>query len=168
MSAFVVNKAHIDALVTAAAEVRNHDSGMRWFAAEGNFARHELTYSDTDRLSEVGMMLWAENVASVEARYPDTLETGDYPGPASFERESAALYRFDRTEVLAPVVILKALDCYEYQSCEHEGWYASEARQFALALRDKMIHALPGYDNGPGWELDEAQVRPQRARFASR
>jgi hypothetical protein len=52
---------------------------------------------------------------------------------------------------------LKAISCYEYQSCEHPGWRKSEAHAFCEALRDMAIGCLPGYDDAP-WEINDAQV----------
>ena len=58
-----------------------------------------------------------------------------------------------RTRMPSPVAVLKAISCYEYQSCEHPGWHTSEARQFCSVLRDHMISMLPGYDDAQ-WEID--------------
>ena len=181
MSAFIVSKSHIDALVTAAAAVvpGHHDSGLSWWSAYApdfdgiyrtygrdayfaamNEQRRELSYSDAKRASEVGSMLWATNAASVLHRYPDTIDNGDYPGPVDFSAEDVFAYTFRRTATLSPVQILKAIACYEYQSCEHDGWQDSEARSFCDALRDKMIRQLEGYDSA-AWELDEDAVRPR-------
>ena len=57
---------------------------------------------------------------------------------------------------VSPVVILSAIACYEYQSCEHPGWATSEAHDFCHALRIKMIRMLPGYADAP-WEVTEAR-----------
>ena len=40
-------------------------------------------------------MLWAENLNSIESRYPDTIDSHEYPGPCDFEgAETVAEYRF--------------------------------------------------------------------------
>ena len=49
----------------------------------------------------------------------------------------------------------KAIDCYEYQSCEHAGWPRSEARALCAALRHRLIGELPGYDAAP-WGIEDA------------
>src|ERR1035437_1272028 len=158
MSAWIVSKAHIDALVNAAGSVdfQNHSSGMSWWNGD---ERHEMTYSDRVRASEVGMMLWATNLESINARYPDTIEDeSGCPGPNDFEGSvSVAEYRFTPTRDLEPEVILKAISCYEYQSCEHEGWKTSEAKSFCEALEHKMIGRLPAYNLAP-WGLEESYV----------
>ena len=159
MSAYIESKAHIDALVTAAGavELGEHSSGLSWYH-DGE--RYEMSYSDHARASEIGRMLWAENLASIHARYPDTAETdSNYPGPAGFESVQVTEYQFVRTARLEPVVVLKAIDGYRYQSCEHEGWETSQAFAFCRSLEHKMIGQLPGYDESRAWSLDEGDVR---------
>ena len=139
MSAYLVSKAHIDALVTAARNLGD----FGWYYDDGSadswrFAR-ELDPS------EIGQMLWTENNTSVNDRYS--------------EDEIPPAYEFKRTRTLDPVVILKAIRCLNYQSCEHDGWKESEAHAFLEALTISMIHNLDGYDEAPGWDLSEAQVR---------
>lgn len=163
MSAWMVSKAHIDAMVAAAMGFSEpHESGMRWaqyFDNESGQHTVEIHYTDHTRASEVGMMLWAENLASIHYRYPDTAESdNDYPGPLGFSSADVATYKWRRTTELAPEVILNAISCYEYQSCEHPGWRTSEARSFCDALRHKMIYTLPGVRSAP-WGLDEDHVR---------
>ena len=151
MSAFMVDKVHIDALVTAAMELvpGEHDSGLRWYVDDaskpGGYELKELHLLDSTRASEVGQMLWAENLASIHARYPDTEETdSNYPGPADFESSEVARYVWQSVPgIIDPLAVIDALSCYEYQSCEHEGWKTSEAKVFCDALQSKMIRQLP-------------------------
>ncbi len=97
-----------------------------------------------ERASEVGFMLLAENLRSVLYRYG-----GDETMRPEWAREPYTWrdpgYRLTVAEAL------KALDCLEYQSCEHPGWHDSEAAQFAEALRRALVHALKGYEAAP-WE----------------
>jgi hypothetical protein len=124
VSAWIVSKAHIDALVLA---------GVQW----------QLTDPSRTDLSEVGRMLWAECLASVAYRYPGDTGHGDRPGPAGFHDEEVAAYRFAPVElVLAPHTALKLLDCYDYQSCEHPGWVGSAAQQFTATLRERITDRL--------------------------
>jgi hypothetical protein len=154
MSAWIVSKAHIDALVSAAMfAARDNGGSFRWYDTNGG---HEITYTETMKASEIGMMLWGENLASINSRYPDTIEYETAcPGPCDFEGSiSVAGYSFKRTPRLAAVVILKQIACYEYQSCEHEGWKTSQAKAFCDSLTASMINSLPGYNDAP-WGLDE-------------
>jgi hypothetical protein len=152
MSAFIVDKAHIDALIQAGIRSGSPARGsytLRWRVGEnpewtGDYEGYsvklreqtrELTRHTQDR---VGAMLWNENRRSVDHRYD--------------EANDREVYRFAPSKVTTPVAILKALDCYEYQSCEHDGWETSEAHAFCAALRRAMIHALPGYEDA-AWEI---------------
>jgi len=153
MSAFVVDKAHIDALVAA---------GLR--AQDGEYAELPLTWSvprrrapaRLDYLSAdaVGRMLWRENVRSVAARYPN-----DAVVWANAMREADA-YTFPGTTVVrAPglAAALKAIDCLEYQSCEHRGWKTSEAKRFCEALRARLVALLPGYREA-AWGIHDLEL----------
>lgn len=171
MSAYVVDKAHVDYLVRAGL-APNHYGPLRWLdptvppgerdyepgammggptASETYEAkRRELNEATADR---VGAMLWSENARSVSYRYDD--ESYDtIPGPCDFDELALAGYRYEGGRLspsplhpqVDPVAVLKACDGYEYQSCEHPGWESSEAHAFLDALRRRMIHALPGYD----------------------
>ena len=136
MSAFIVGKDHIDALVRAH---QTYNRGL--MSAE---------------LAEVGAMLWAENVKSVQYRYPQ--DNGDeLPGPINCEWASPYTFPND-TPLLAPVGLLKALSCYEYQSCEHPGWATSEAHKWVERTRTHAISHLPGWEEA-AWEYE----RPARA-----
>ena len=150
MSAYVVDRNHIAYLVDAAmshALGAEHHGGLVWVweidRGTGNYSRSNIPIADYNRAAEVGQMLWSENVASVRYRYPDC--TDELPGPIGesciYEKHEPAFYR-----TVDPVAVLKACDCYEYQSCEHREWEVSEAHAFIMALRSRAIHALPGYD----------------------
>lgn len=167
MSAFVVSKSHIDALIAAGL---TGSYPLSWYH-EGE--HHQLKH---DNASNVGAMLWAENVRSVEHRYSppgreaiygEGWETPNAPLPGSYTRveivpevqpiempEWVGGYMFKRPQrAYQGVEILKAIACYEYQSCEHDEWETSEAKTFCKALRSRMIQSLPGYDTA-AWEID--------------
>ena len=164
VSAFIVDKATIDVLVTAAV-IGSSDPGpvqghlhLRWagvpvprarVACPGDYwaelTRSAVVWSEigrtatTETASEVGRMLWLENHASVAYRYPGG---GELPGP--YPMPILSDYEWRRTRLLPATVVLKAIGCLEYQSCEHPGWEASEAFRFCDGLRRAMIHRLPG------------------------
>lgn len=148
MSAFVVSKQHLDAMITAALDVTPLRGGspVSWFyptinRAEDNLGtlqtkRRVARYEDRER---IGAMLWAENVRSVNYRYE--------------EEEWEEVYQYTRfTLPLPAVAVLKLIDCYEYQSCEHDEWETSEAHEFCESLRRAYIGLLPGYNEAP-WGL---------------
>jgi hypothetical protein len=173
MSAFEVDATHIDVMVSAALQ-RHHGETLGWYFGEIPRAEPgEMLPSGEDYLTALskthrevtsetaeqwGATLLAENRRSVNWRYA--------------EEEIEAPYVFtEYAGQFNPVAILSAINCYEYQACEHPGWKTSEARAFCEALRSRMIRMLPGYGNAP-WEVrDAAQVTigvPVRVRPAVR
>ncbi len=159
MSAFVVSEAHIDYMVRAATVLHYHHSPLAWIwnvdRAAGNYDRETLPRGDHGREIEVGQMLWDENLASVSYRYPDC-DGDELPGPIGCS------YVYEAGPPLLPrpvdaVTVLKAIACYEYQSCEHNGWSTSQAQAFCEALRCRAISALPGYDDA-AWDIPETRT----------
>lgn len=166
MSAFLVSRDHIDALVRLA--LADTHSRMRWttvspdsdewpqLAAGGDlqsFTEYQAAVSAVtrearyDAADEIGRMLAVENAASVLYRYPDH-DNSDYV-PA-WTTDGTYTY-VELGPMPTPVEGLKILSCFEYQSCEHPGWKDSEARRFCDALRMELIARLPGYSEAP-WE----------------
>ena len=118
MSAFVVSKRDIDAIVTVLLE-RGLLDGI----------------DGVDTPTTVGRWLWLENVNSVAHRYGM---------PSSHGKE----YRQYRKDVktytyeplpLTPGAARKIVACYDYQSCEHLGYETSVSK----ALVDKLMAVLP-------------------------
>lgn len=141
MSAFVVSKEHIDALVTAGLEFGRPYGPMRWYW--GNPARSNELRAET--AGQVGAMLWAENQRSVNFRYTED----EIEEPYQFERMPGT--------PIPPVIVLKALQCFEYQACESDDWRETEAYAFCQALRKRAISRLGGYDAAP-WEISGRDV----------
>ena len=165
MSAYVVDRAHIDALLTAGLYHAPQYPGdgcspLRWFDRDPAENDGHEWYEQHSRMllretaDAVGRMLWWENLRSVGYRYPD----GELPGPVGLTAEEVHGYRFTPLHGYPePVAVLSLLAGYEYQACEHPDWRASEARQFCDALRDRTISRLPGYDDAP-WTADGPDV----------
>jgi hypothetical protein len=158
MSAYIVDKVHIDVLVSLAIQGRT-PSRLRWYHDDTS---HEARWDNAD---DVGRMLWRENLASVAYRYPDDT-SGKRPGPcdladADIEAYTHAAHGYQ----LTPVEGLQAIRGYEYQACEHPGWHGSEAYAFCDALRRCLISRLRGSDDAP-WEWTQAtmDVRTGRGR----
>jgi len=86
MSAYIVDDFHIVYLVAAGmcrSIVRYHGS-LSWVwdidRTANTYERATLPVTDYGRAAEVANMLWAENVRSVAARYPNDKTVGDLPG----------------------------------------------------------------------------------------
>jgi hypothetical protein len=90
-------------------------------------------------------MLWAENRRSVNHRY------------AEQEWEEPYVFTELRHHSIDPVMVLKAVACYEYQSCETPGWEKSEAHAFCQSLKERCIRRLPGFDDAP-WEIGDPDI----------
>lgn len=174
MSAFIVSKAHIDALISIALNgpkdsAHRWEGGPRWAAfdpRDTNWQEQEWRQCVDHGFStgnatvkpftpaDLGEMLVVENVRSITHRYPDTLNGGPMPGPCDAYWE--AYYTYSRpARRLSAVEALKAIDCYEYQACEHPEWIDSEAKRFCDGLRASIIGVLAGYSEAP-WEWSEA------------
>jgi hypothetical protein len=100
MSAWLVSKRHIDAIVTGLINAR-------------------LIGGTVEAADAAGFLLWQENNISVSHRYREPLDD--------------LLYCWQANEVDA-WTLLKAIDCLDYQSCEHDGWPTSDA----FALLDRL------------------------------
>lgn len=146
MSAFIVSEAHINTLVCAGLHRRGgYGQGPLYFIFLDGLRLND------DTATTLGRMLWAENVASVRYRYPDCAPD-DLPGPIPTPDPERYFVAFSLNQPLNPVAVLKLLSSYEYQSCEHPAWEASDAKRYCDALRHDLITRLPGYDDAP-WEV---------------
>jgi hypothetical protein len=147
MSAFEVSETHIDVLVSYALQRQGGDSLYWYFDLQEDKLPGEALSSGDDYMTRLrasrrevnrdnagywGALLVAENKRSVNFRYDDD----EIEEPYQFTEYAG---HFE------PVAILAALNCYEYQSCEHPEWKVSEARAFCEALKARAIRALPGY-----------------------
>ena len=151
MSAYIVSKQHIDAILSSEL-TRRIDYPLSWFH---NGVRKELTRETAD---STGGMLWQENVESVATCYPDDKD-GERPGPTGLTMVEVLAYHWEPIRAgstpayIQPIAALKALDGYEYQACEHDEWERSEAKAFCDALRSALIRRLPGYEEAQ-WSWD--------------
>ena len=137
MSAFVVDKAHINAMVNAGLSVRYKP--LHWYTKDEE--SHVLNDENAD---EVGQMLLDECVRSVSHRYDDSPRT-DLPSRSDAEYIMPFSFK-PFYQPLPPVQMLKLISCYEYQTCEHQEWKDNEAHAFCHALRSATINRLPGYE----------------------
>ncbi len=142
MSAFVVDKAHINALVNAGLSLPSRDN-LTWYH-DGK--HHKLNCINVD---EVGQMLLDENIKSVGHRYEDC-EVTDLPGRVDAEYLIPFKHKLSYNPLPA-VTVFSLINCYKYQCCETDEWEDSEAFAFCRQLEGQLIRNLPGYDDAP-WE----------------
>ncbi len=151
MSAFVVAREHIAYLVNAALRRTCTGSGFHYHWDGVSHSCQPQNREDAERLAQV---LWAENVASVAHRYHGD-KLSELPGMVPDAEAGFEYGRHEWThEQPSWVQVLKACDCYTYQSCEHPGWEGSEAHAIIEALRSKAIRSLPGYEDA-AWEITD-------------
>lgn len=136
MSAWVVEEEHIRVLVWAG--LRISSDRLQWWY------RRKWRYLDLREAARVGTMLMRTNVASVNYRYDENTSVPYH-------------HRSPKHTTWSVGELLKALGCYEYQSCEHKGWNGSEAKKFCDALRIQLTHHVEGYEDGP-WGIDSDSV----------
>lgn len=124
--------------------------------------------------SQFGQILISENVRSVSFRYSspgrtvyygaetaagmDDLDAdaGELPGPIDAFYMAPYVYE-NPGYTLTPGELFKACACLNYQSCEHDGWRASEAYTILGALTDYAQHKL--WDGPWGWDPEDLAGR---------
>jgi hypothetical protein len=187
MSAYVVDKEHVDLLTRFALRGLGRE-GFSWWQVneEGQYAGwrklDELaTGEDPERFSpsQFGQLLLSENVKSVSHRYSEPgretyygaevagemEDTPDEELPGPCDRFYLAPYLYtDPGYTLTPGELFAAIDCLDYQSCEHPGWRTSEAFALLEALRNAAGRMVDGYAKAPwGWTAaDLAKVSGPR------
>lgn len=147
MSAYMVDRNHINYLVSAAV---NSNNFSYW-----DESRQERVDVNRANASEVGQMLWNENHYSVATRY-NSLDEGLDKLPGVIGED----YQFEYVDCvflsIRPVELLKACHCFEYQSCEHDGWEDSLAYNFIDTLAKHYMRRLAGYEAAE-WGAPEPQ-----------
>lgn len=133
MSAFVVSKQHVAAIVQAYERTPYCEINER-----DRFASTPLHWTEA-----LATMLFAENVRSVRHRYRD--------------RTPQALVEFTISDIagaptLEPAAVLKLVDSLEYQSCECDDYRTTEAYKALDRIRGSIISILPGYQTAE-WAL---------------
>ena len=173
MSAYVVDSATIDGIVAGALQY-GRDGGpgfsfYRFFSDtatdRGGYSSHRFSpYASPDEAPStfnpetIGRELWIENLRSIHARYPDTLEGGPVPGPGDFSELEALAYEYGpgaRVVEVDPLGLLGVIRGYEYQACEHDGWKASIAKAFCDSVTFHVGHYLMESTESSTWTISD-------------
>lgn len=179
MSAWMVDKVHIDLMVAVARRgLKPGESRWKFRAYDWQFQQHMV--DDADAL---GLMLARENVRSLIARYGEgaagpgpvagrwtRLANGDDDNMVHWDVEG---YRFVDPDIeLSFVEAYKLIHCYTYQSCESSDWETTEAYAFSMALEKALLYGTvygsrsqeyrdhnvpPGWDDAP-WTWHDNHV----------
>ena len=147
MSAYIVSKAHIDAIVTFAVGGTRRVGTVKRLTEDNGHGDYVSSSDYTP--NQIGAALWAENHASVDCRYCESTPVPTY----AFRPKCHGSACSEPTRLLTPLDIIKLCHSHTYQSCEHPGWEASFASDFLKRVIAAAIAALPGYDNA-FWGID--------------
>ena len=157
MSAFVCDSDHIKFLVTA-----------QLFGQYDRALARQVP-KDFDKQDFAAKMLYAENITSVNHRYN---ESPEYEA-LTYSKADYDLHRswfhnphVGHAERIAQV--FKSIQCYEYQSCEHEGWEDSPAQKFCNDLRSAWGMKMFEYREGRVWLPGLQRSGPDRGTEAER
>lgn len=120
MSAWIVSKRHIDALAY-------------WLDRMG--IAHDK--------QKMGELLWSENHKSIRARYGDYDYKGNYvKRPKYHYMDPRPIPQRDLYDDFDPQNLdqIQALvHCYDYQTCEHDGWEKSRAKRLMDKLETQLV-----------------------------
>jgi len=120
MSAYTLSNKHISGMLRAAIYIQYQgDSAAYRFNGENHNMRGEY--------QKIGQKLLDENYRSVNYRYSEEVATPEF--------------KFTIVEV-TPAQIIRACNCYNYQTCETPDWEQTEAHAIYDALRERAISAL--------------------------
>jgi hypothetical protein len=164
VSAYIVDRKHIVYLVSAMLDHQIANSYFSWYwkgAPTRDERSKRLGAGDYERAAEIANQLWQENIKSVSYRYPGE-SSATLPGPVSENFViDASDFRVWHPPI-DPVQLLKSINCYAYQTCEHPEWEESEAHAMMESLKQDAIRALPGYEHAT-WGAPEGFTQRRAA-----
>ena len=159
MSAYVVSLAHVRQMVNLARYGPSDRApqypgdgwhGPAWaYRVPDGIVRLSTMDQSPDRLVS---MLVSECVQSVSYRYPND-GPDELPGPVDRYYLEPERLTFERPRSHATAAQgINLVSGYEYQSCEHPGWFDSEARAFCESLRGSLVDTLHEVRQDETWE----------------
>lgn len=141
MSAYVVNDSTISAILQAVFNAERRYHGLKNpFAVQDDPDAYHYVMNALLTAQAQANMLMAENVRSVNWRYRDSrhIEKSEFVGNVVINLNA---------EPVSILQALKLIDCLAYQSCECDDWEKTEAYALLNKFRERLIPALPGYDD---------------------
>ena len=130
MSAFQLHPEHIAAMVGT------------------HIGANQFLASDEPAVLNMAKLLAAENVRSLRHRYPKDSYEAEEGTP-----DAAAIARW-REAPLSPGAMLKALACFDYQSCETDDYRQTPAAALVERMRTDAINKCPGFEEAE-WAISE-------------
>ena len=123
MSAYIMDHQQINKIIGYFVDVaRSHD--QVWASING-----EYKYVTRSNAAEVGQLLYAQNVRSVDTRYNE-------------ENDSRYLYQFIGRDKTTPQEVVELLSSYDYQACETDDYYTTEAFYLIARMRKTLLDEI--------------------------
>ena len=136
MSCYLMNEEEVGAIAAANFKGGIYNSKGRFY----NAATKELVQYES--AEEAANALALQNIASCEARYPGKLAGGFLK---NFEEEQAYLAgvanAVRKAAYMKPMKLYGLVKTYEYQACETENWYETNAYWFCNAVANQAAGA---------------------------
>ena len=128
MSAFVVSKNHIEYMLSF---FMNDSDRKLSVYHEQNWLYFDLI--EQEHFQKAADILYAQNIRSYNFRYKDTVESGIIEWKRNWYPDQS------------PVKVIKACDCYDYQSTETADYETTLACKIIHSIRRNAILRLEGY-----------------------
>ena len=98
--------------------------------------------TDSTLIKKTARILWNENIKSVNYRYNET------------NKRSVSKNWLDLIdEKISNESLIKQINCWEYQSCEHPGFYKSKAyemmKDLKIVLLNEIVSKTTAYELAP-------------------
>lgn len=136
MSAYIMNDDEINTIVSYFIDPNHGLDGGAWLHIGDSY-----DYITAENAAKVAVILKAENVRSVNAKYREN-------------QASAYVFEYDRSARKRPMGnIIGAMECYEYQACEAEDWDKSNALEIIQGLRKHLLKTLAEGDGTYTWGI---------------
>ena len=150
MSAYLQTNEHFNVISSYFAS--NISEKGLWTELNGNY-----NYLTPETAEVVFWILVNENTRSLQARYPES------PDMWEAAKQYAFTYIPDANRLYSVGEIAMALDGLEYQSCETDDYYQSEAHRIVQNMRKHLLTQLEDYEMSETWTIDK--VKNQEARY---
>jgi hypothetical protein len=144
MSIYVLSDNHINALLTYAIA---HRISLPVRDADGSI-RTALDLSKSADQQKAADILHTQNVRSVCFNYPE--DNADEYGLITFKRY---WHNGIAGQCISGVQVIKACECYDYQSCETDDYEQTTAKLIIASISRHAISELPGYEEAE-WSID--------------
>lgn len=160
MSAYIVGNDLIDLIVSACLHRRGvHSDGFGVYSEGQGWRKWYDTQQDGNDLANI---LREANYDSVNYRYHDH---DGRPWDDTTPFRKVHHLGGGRGALIPWGHVLLALDCYEYQSCEHPGYPQSLAHQIIDVVRRKVCEWIASETDAPWeWSREELAKREQEHR----